>query len=213
MQLLDCLFGVGLDNVGNHDVTGVFAVNCHVDDCAYAVAVDEVDAQLLHELVVAGGDRNAVDLCKNASAADLFNVRDAAAVNFLAICFLQALADGVRRGALGERRILQELRFFQRAVVDGADLEHALCQRAGLIEDNGLDLRERFQIIRALDQHAFLACPADAGKEAQGDAHNERARAAGNEECKRPVNPLLPRGAAPIARRATGGITASARAL
>ena len=168
MQLLDCLFGVGLDDVGNHDVTGVFAVNCHVDDCAYAVAVDEVDAQLLHELVVAGSDRNAVDLCKNASAADLFNVRDAAAVNFLAICFLQALADGVRRGTLGKRRILEKLFLLHRAVVNGADLKHAFRQRAGLIEDDGLDLRECFQIVGALDQHAFLACPADAGKEAQG---------------------------------------------
>ena len=196
MQLLDCLFGVGLDDVGNHDVTGVFAVNCHVDDCAYAVAVDEVDAQLLHELVVAGSDRNTVDLCKNASAADLFNVRDAAAVNFLAICFLQALADGVRRGTLGKRRILEKLFLLHRAVVNGADLKHAFRQRAGLIEDDGLDLRECFQIVGALDQHAFLACPADAGKEAQGDAHNERARAAGNKECKRPVNPLLPFSAA-----------------
>ena len=108
-----------------------------------AVAVDEIYAQLLHELVVAGGDRYAVDLRKNAPAADLFNVRDAAAVDLFSVRLLQALADGMGRGALGKRRVLEKLLLLQRAVVDGADLKHALGQRAGFIEDDSFDLRKR----------------------------------------------------------------------
>ena len=161
-------------------MTGVFAAYCHVDDGSHAVAVDCVDTQLLHELMVAGGDRYTVDLRENAPAADLFDIRDAAAVNFFAIRLLQALADGMGRGALGKRRVLQKLLLLQRAVVDGADFKDALGQCAGLIEDDGLDLRKCLQIIRALDENAFLARPADAREEAQGDAHHERARAACN---------------------------------
>ena len=180
MQLLNGLLGVGLYHVGDHDVTGVFSVDGHVDDRADAVAVDEVNAQLLHELMVAGGDRYAVDLRENAPAADLFDIRDAAAVNFFAIRLLQALADGMGRGALGKRRVLEKLFLLHRAMVDGADLKHALGQRAGLIEDDGLDPRECLQIIRALDENAFLARPADAREEAQRDTYHERARAARN---------------------------------
>ena len=180
VECLDSLFGVGLYHVGDHNVPGVLPIDGHVDDRADAVAVDEVNAQLLHELMVACGDRYTVNLRENAPAADLFDIRDAAAVNFFAIRLLQALADGMGRGALGKRRVLQKLLLLQRAVVDGADLKDALRQRAGLIKDDGLDLRECLQVIRALDENAFLARPADAREEAQRDTYHERAPAARN---------------------------------
>ena len=173
-------------------MTGVFSVDSHVDDRADAVAVDCVDTQLLHELVVACGDRYTVDLRENAPAADLFNVRDAAAVDLFSVRLLQALADGMGRGALGERCVLEKLLLLHRAVVDGADLKDALRQCAGLIEDDGLDLRECLQVIRALDENAFLARPADACEEAQGNAYHKRARAACDEERQGSVHPLLP---------------------
>ena len=49
---------VGFDHVGDHNVSGVLAVNGHVDDGAHAVAVDVGHSQAVHELVVAGGHRD-----------------------------------------------------------------------------------------------------------------------------------------------------------
>ena len=159
---------------------GVLPIDGHMDDRSRAVAVDKIYAQLLHELMVACGDRYTVDLRENAPAADLFNVRDAAAVDLFSVRLLQALADGMGRGALGKRRVLEKFLLLQRAVVDGADLKDALGQGAGLIKDDGPDLRECLQVIRALDENAFLARPADAREEAQRDTYHERARAARN---------------------------------
>ena len=105
---------------------GVLPIDGHMDDRSRAVAVDKIYAQLLHELVVACGDRYTVDLRENAPAADLFDIRDAAAVDLFSVRLLQALADGVGRGALGERCVLEKLFLLHRAMVDGADLKHAL---------------------------------------------------------------------------------------
>ena len=68
-----------------------------------------LDAQLLHELAVARGDGVPVHLGGDAVAADLLNIRHPAAVDVLAVGLLQALADGVRGGALGQRRVFQQL--------------------------------------------------------------------------------------------------------
>ena len=75
MQGGDGLLGVGLHHVGDDDVTGVLAVHGHVDDGADAVAVVVGDAQLLHELAVAGGDGYAVHLGGDAVAAELLEYR------------------------------------------------------------------------------------------------------------------------------------------
>ena len=170
----------------------VLAVDGHVDDRADAVAVVILDAELLHQLAVARGDGVPVDRGGDAVAADLLNIGDAAAVNFLSIRFLQTLADRVRRGAFGQRRIFQQLLFGQRAVMHGCDLEDALRQRAGLVEDDDLRPGESLEIVGTLDQDALLTGPADAREEAQRDADDEGARAADDEEGKGTVDPLRP---------------------
>ena len=65
------LGGVRLDNIRDDDVTGVGAVDRHMDDRADAVAVVIIDAELLHELGVACGDAVAVNGRRDAVAADL----------------------------------------------------------------------------------------------------------------------------------------------
>ncbi len=133
-----------------------------MDDGADAVAVVVLDAELLHQLAVAGGDGVSIDLGVDAVAADLFNIGHAAAVDLLAVGLLQALADGMRGGAFRQRGVFQKLLLVERAVVNGGDLKDALRQRTGLVEDDDLRLGQRFEIVGALDQDALLAGAADA---------------------------------------------------
>ena len=192
MQGGDGLPGVGLHHVGDDDVTGVLAVHGHVDDGADAVTVVVGDAKLRHELAVAGGNGYAVHHGGDAVAAELLHLRDAAAVDGPAVGLLQALADGVGGGAFGQRRVFQQLGLVHFIVMDGRDLEHAPGQGAGLVKHHALHLRQRFQIVGALDKDALLAGTSDTGKKAQGDADHQRTGAAGDEERQGAVDPLLP---------------------
>ena len=71
-------------------------------------------------------------------------------------------------------------------------LEHALGQRAGLVEHHGSHLRQRLQIVGALDQYSLMAGAADPGEEAQGDADHQRTGTAGHKERQCAIDPLLP---------------------
>ena len=76
----DGIARVVLDDIGDHDVAGVCAVNRHVDDRADAAAVLPLDTELIHELAVARGHAVAVHGRDHAAAAALFDVRHAGAV-------------------------------------------------------------------------------------------------------------------------------------
>ena len=128
-------------------MTGIFAVDRDMQDRADAVAGDAVYAQLFHQLVVADGDLHPIDRGGQTVAADLLDIGHAAAVDRLAVGPLQALADGVRGGALGMRGQLDELLVFQLVVVDAADLKYTLGQRTGLVEDHDLRLRKRLHVV------------------------------------------------------------------
>ena len=128
-------------------MAGVLPVDRHMDDRTDAVAFNGFDAELFHQLGVARGDGVAVHHGGNAVAADLFDIGDAAAVDLLAVGLLKALADRVRRGALGKRGIFEKLRFFNRTVVHAGHFKHALRKRAGLIKHEILRVRESFEIV------------------------------------------------------------------
>ena len=76
----DGIARVVLDDIGDHDMAGVLAVDRHVDDRADAVAVLPLDAELIHELAVARGHTVAVHGRDHTAAAALFDVRHAGAV-------------------------------------------------------------------------------------------------------------------------------------
>ena len=84
---------------------------------------------------------------RDAVAADLFDTCNAAAVNGLAVGLLQALADRMGRGALGQRGIFQHLIGVQLVVVDGRDLKHALRQGTGLVKHDDLCCGKGLQIV------------------------------------------------------------------
>ena len=160
-----------------------------MDDGANAVTFLIRDAQLIHQLPVSGSHPDPIDERRDALAADLLHLAHPRTVDLLSISLLQRLTDGMRRSAFGQRRIFDKLMLVDDAVMDGIDREYAFGQRACLIKDDGLGLRQRFQIVGALDQDPRIARAADTGEEAQGDADDERARTADDQEGQRAVDP------------------------
>ena len=140
LQLPNGLSGVLLHRVGDDDVARVGPVHREMDDGAHAVAGNGLQPQPPHQLVVACGHWDAVHLGGDAVAADLLNVAHTVAVDGLAVGALEALADGVGGGTFRQRRVFQQLFVFHLAVVNAADLENALRQRAGLVKDDRFDL-------------------------------------------------------------------------
>ena len=189
---LDRLLHIRLFKIRDHDVPRISAVHRHVDDGPDAAAFLVVQLQAAHQLVVSRGDTMAVDDSDDPLTADLFNLGDAAAVDLLPVCPLQALTDRVRGRALHQRRVFQQFLVLHRAVMDAADLKHPLRQCPGLVEHHRSDLRQGLQVIRPLDQDSLVAGPADPRKEAQGNADHQRAGAADDKEGQCAVKPDVP---------------------
>jgi len=72
------------------------------------------------------------------------------------------------------------------------DRERAVGERAGFVEDDGVHVGERLEVVGAFDENAQLGRAADAAKEAQRHADHERARAADDQEGKAAQNPVGP---------------------
>ena len=97
--------------------------------------------------------------------------------------------------ALGQRGSFQQLLF--RGALGGVDAGHlkgALGQGAGLVEHNDAGAGQLFQIGGTLDQNAAGRCTADAAKEAQGDADDQCAGAADDQEGQCTVDPVAKAG-------------------
>ena len=194
MQTFDRRLRRGLERIGDDDVSGILACDRHLHDCARVVTRAVLNSETLHELAIASGHFDTVDLRRHAETADFLDVCDTRAVELLAVSLLQTAADGMRRGALSERGKFQEFFVIHRAVMHAIDFEDAARQGARLVEDDGVDLGEHFEVVRALDEHALAARTADAREEAQGNADDECAWAAHDEEDQGAVNPCTPVG-------------------
>ena len=163
-----------------------------MDDRADVAAVDRLAAEGAHQLRAADGHLAAVHLRDHAAAALFAHVADARCLRLPPVGADQTAADGVARVDLGVRGVLDQLFILDRGVVHAADLEIALRQRAGLVQDDGADLRERLHEVRSLDEDAVRARAADPGEEAQRDGNDQRAGTGDHEEGQRAVKPHRP---------------------
>ena len=77
---------------------GILSVNRHVDDGSHAVTTDVRNTQTIHQLIIAGRHGVVVHHGGDSFAADFLDLGYPAAVDFLAIGTLQALADGMAGG-------------------------------------------------------------------------------------------------------------------
>ena len=89
-------------------------------------------------------------------------------------------------------RIPQKLLILHLTVVNTAHSKITPGKRAGLIKHHILHLRQRFQIIRPLDQHPRIARPADPCKKGKRNTDDQSTRTADNKKSERPVNPNTP---------------------
>ena len=192
-QLGNGLGCTGLDAVGNEDLSGIDAVHGDVYHRSGLVAFQEGNAQLVHQLIVAGSHRAAVHFGNHTGAAALLHLGHTGAVQLLAIGLLQALADGVGRGALGQGSQFQQLRLLKAASRGNAGhFKDTFGEGTGLIKDQGTGLGQGFQVVGALDQHTLVAGTADAGKEGERNADDQRTRAADDQEGEGTVEPVPP---------------------
>ena len=108
---------------------------------------------------------------------------------------------GMRRAALSEPCGREQL--LARHAIGGRDVRDAeapVGQRSGLVEDGALDLAERVEDVRALDEYAVLRGRADAAEVAERYRNYERAGARDDEQHEAAVYGLVPVRAAREAR-------------
>ena len=193
LQLDDGLLRVGLGLIRDHDMSGVEAVDGHMDDGTGQLAGQPVDALALHQAAVAHADALAVHLRHDTVSGDLLHVGDPAAVHSAFAGLPQRDGDGVRGILLRQSRVFQHLiRFKARLWMDGGYGKGAFCQGACLVKHHGVRLGQRFQIVAALDQNTALGGAADTAEKAQRYGDHQRAGAGDDQKGQRPVEPVRP---------------------
>ena len=193
VQVADRLLGIGLNGVGNHDVAGVRAVDQHVQNRADDLAIGSVDTGRGKHLGVADDDVLAVDGCRYAMTRVVGGVAHALGVDLALVGGTYGLSDGVVGERLGKGRDLEErLLGIAGLGVHRDDREGAVGERAGLVEDDGVNVGKRLEVVGALDEHAQLGRAADAAKEAERHTDYQRARAADDEEGQAAQDPVGP---------------------
>ena len=111
-----------------------------MDDGAHLMTADVLDVQAVHQLVVAGCNLHTIHCSDNAVAADFLHIGHTAAVQLLAVCPLQALADWMRGSAFRKGSVLDQLVLVDIAVVDSIDFKNALSQGTCFIKHNAFGL-------------------------------------------------------------------------
>jgi len=71
----------------------------------------------------------------------------------------------MRRSALRQRRVFQQLLSVHFVVMDFINFKHTLGQCAGLVKYDIFRLRQDLQIVGALHKYACIACAADPREE------------------------------------------------
>ena len=186
---------MGLDHIGDQQITGVPAVNGNVHDGAGFVHGGGGQAKLSHQAGVAGGDHLAVHLGGDAMAAQFLHIGDAARIDLFAVSGLDAQGDGMLGPALRQRSgFHQSILGGALRGVDAGDLEGALGQGAGLVKDHDAGAGQLFQVGGTLDQDAAGGGTADAAEEAQRDGDDQRAGTADDQEGQGAVDPVAEAG-------------------
>ena len=106
-------------------------------------------------------------------------------------------AHGLRDRVIGERLrkgcdLKQRLLGIASLGVRRDNRERAVGERAGFVEDDGVHVGERLEVVGAFDENAQLGGAADAAKETERHADHQRARAADDQEGQTAQNPVGP---------------------
>ena len=156
----------GLGTVGDLDAAEIAPLARDVHERARAEDALGLQAERLHEPLIADGNTLAAHNRNDALARSLSSVRGGVLRGDRPGGGLDALAHRVigkalRRGGDAQQFLRGDLRLR----VHLNHLEHAARERAGLVKHDTVGLREQLEIAAALDEDAAAACAADAGEE------------------------------------------------
>ena len=178
--------------IGNQDGAKELPVAGNVDNRACALGGGVVNMLALHQAGVAGQHGAAIHLRFHAVTRDLLRVGRTLGVQTRA-GLAQALADGMVREALGQRRTLEQVGLGHAVGGGGVrDLENALRQGAGLVKHGHAGLGQGLEIVAALDEDTALGRAADTAEEGQRDRDDQCAGAADDQEGQRAHDPVKP---------------------
>ena len=152
-------------------------------------------AFLAHQLVVAHQYHVLVHYGAHAMAAFFANIGNTLLVDFAREGFLHRHSDGVvgiRFGMRSNGKNEVGVNLGRRIRVHGNHVEAAVGKRARFVEHHGFGVRQRLQVVAALNQNTQARCAADATEERKGHRNHQSARARYNQEGKAALDPVRP---------------------
>ena len=194
LQAPNGLGRVLLHHIAQEDKTGIDAVYGHIYHGSGLLRLCRLNVQLLHEPPVAHSHSVAVHLRRKAEAAQLLHIRHPVGIHPAAPSRLQALADGVSGVALRLGRPAQQGLRVHPLRGRLQHLKNALGQGARLVEHHAPGLSQGLQVVAALDQNPLGRRAADAAEKAQGNADDQGAGAADDQEGQGSCDPVTPQG-------------------
>ena len=102
LQFSDCLFCMRFDDIGYQDMSCIFAVNGHMHNSSYMMAILISNAKSVHLFGITGSYTYAVNFGNHTITTDFFNISNTISVDWFSVCFLQALADRMGGRTLGK---------------------------------------------------------------------------------------------------------------
>ena len=174
-------------------MTEIAFIDGNVQDGSHDVADRGIDACVREHAGVADEHGLAIDRSGHAVACDVARFAHALGVDLARVGRAYRLCDGVIGEVLRVRRDFEQF-FFGVTVrwMCRDDLERAVGESAGLIEDDGVDLREYFEVIGTLNEYADLGGTADTTEEGERYRDDEGAGAAHDEEGEATEDPVGP---------------------
>ena len=192
MQGFNNVHRILLDPVGDDHMAGIDPVQGDMDNGPAVVAGMPGRADRIHQFVVADGDRLPVDPGRQSLARIFADLSDFAVVMLGGIGIAEGGGNRMGRVAFHMGRQVQKFLFIKDIRMDSRHFEDPLRQRAGLVEDNGSELRERVHERGAFDKDALPRGRADAPEEGERDGNHQRAGAGNHQEHQGAVKPGRP---------------------
>ena len=192
LEGLDAFGGIGLDAVADDHVSGVGAVDGHVDDGAAMLAGMPGGAFGLHEFAVAHSHALAVHGGDDAMAGGLLDALYAAVIGLIGIGVAQRHGNGMRGVALHVRGQVQEFLLVNDFRMHGCYFKYAFGEGSGLVEDHSLNLGQGVYQVGALDEDTLAGGASQAAEEGKRHRNNQGAGAGNHQEHEAPVDPRGP---------------------
>ena len=200
----DGLSTVGLNLVIDDDMTRIFPINGYMDDGTHMMAVVPLGTDAVHHLRITHADNLIPYLRTDTVTGNLLDIRDRTTVRrLIRKGITQGCTDGMGGEVLDMRCKVKEFFFFRSILIphssfliprtitgrimNSLNSKLSMCQRAGLIEYHGIDLRQDIHVVRTLDEDTLLRGTTDATKEREGHTDDKGTGATYHQEHQSPV--------------------------